>query len=92
MLILRYPFPQQMCFCCVLHYFLTYLTSSGMLMVWSPTNGAGSDLEEFENGHFTELKFILHFVKVGEVPKDMLNHLQFKKWSYFLRIFFSSII
>ena len=39
--------------------------SSGMSMVGlTPTTGAGSDLEEFDNGHFTELKNVLHFAKV----------------------------
>ena len=33
----------------------------------TPTTGAGSNLEEFDNGYFNELKNILHFAKVGEV-------------------------
>ena len=92
-----------MCFCsCVYNvimgasFFLTYLTSSGMTMVGlTPTTGAGSDLEEFDNGYFNELKNILHFAKVGEVltlKGYVKNHLRLKKLSYFLRILFSSIV
>ena len=61
----------------------------------TPTTGAGSDLEEFDNGYFNELKNILHFAKVGEVltlKGYVKNHLRLKKLSYFLRILFSSII
>ena len=61
----------------------------------TPTTGAGSDLEEFDNGYFNELKNILHFAKVGEVltlKGYIKNHLRLKKLSYFLRILFSSIV
>ena len=67
------PFPPQMChflgvYNTVTFIILAYLTSSGMWMGWlTPTTGAESDLEEFDNGHFTEMKNTLHLTKVGEV-------------------------
>ena len=81
-----------MCFCfCVFNVsfiILTYLTSSCMSMVGSSTTGAGSDLEEFDET-FHWPWGILHFAKVGEVlTLKGYVHLRFKKWSYFLCIFF----